>query len=401
MSLDPELIHAERYPRISEVIHNGIESIVREWLRRSRADQPGTCDTVADEALGRIRGFLQSLARQLVSTDSTALLPQRRATWLGELRWKQGEDISQVVRDYQILRLVLLVYLDKELDPPLTRDESMALSLNIDEAIDAAISAYSEQETRCRDEYAQELEESNQELRRFAHVVAHELKSPLNSQSLAIDLLRLQVGEENLDDNACRTLRTASEAIVQMTNLINELLRYAEIQAEEEEAALEPTDCGEVVTQVLENLKADILSSGADIRTGQLPTVLARPAGMSLLFQNLVRNAIHYRRNQPLRITIEASDSAEGWQFGVTDNGAGIRPEDQTRIFQMFARAHEALRPRGTGIGLAMCRRIVEKFGGRIWVESEPEVGSAFFFTLPKAEESAVQPADHDRAVPV
>lgn len=389
MSLDPKVIHAARYPRIAEIIRGGIDSIKSEWLRRSRTDQPESCDSIAEEALGRISGILESFPRQLASNQDVPFLTQRRATWLGELRWQQGEDISQVVRDYQTLRLVLIDYLDAQLKTPLTRGESMALSLNMDEAINAAVSAYLEQENRIRDEHARELKESNQELRRFAHVVAHELKSPLNSQALAIEMLRFQVGEENLDDGARRTLSVANDSIIQMRNLINELLRYAEVEVEEEAAEFAPIDCDKVVAQVLESLEMSTASSGVDICTDPLPTVMARPTGLFLLFQNLIGNAIHYRRDVPLRISIQACDSDQGWQFRVTDNGAGIRPEDQTRIFEMFGRAHETLRPRGTGIGLAMCRRIVEIFGGDIWVESEPGVGSTFFFTLPKAEHTA------------
>jgi signal transduction histidine kinase len=383
MPLDPKQIHARRYPRIGEIIGEGLESITQAWWLRSRADQPQGSGPNAEDALARVRGFLQSLARQLASTDREASLPQQRATVLGELRWRQGEDISQVVRDYQTLRLVLIEHLDRELETPLTRDEWTALSLNIDEAVDAAVNAFSQQETEARNQYQRELEESNRELQRFAHVVAHELKSPLNAQALSMKLLELRIGRENLDVESRRTLQAASESVEQMTTLINELLRYAEIDAEEE-AEPQSTPCDGILTRVLENLNVDITRSGAEIVHGQLPVVLARPAGLLLLLQNLVGNAIHYRGKQRPRIRIEASDTDEEWLFQVADNGAGVHPEDQSRIFQMFVRAHQELRPRGTGIGLAMCRRIVEDSGGRIWVESQPGRGSTFFFTLPK-----------------
>jgi signal transduction histidine kinase len=120
---------------------------------------------------------------------------------------------------------------------------------------------------------------------------------------------------------------------------------------------------------------------------------------MLLLLQNLVGNAIHYRRDERPQIDIEVSDSGDSWLFRVADNGAGIQPEDRSRIFEMFSRAHTDLRPTGTGIGLAMCRRIVEDLGGRIWVESQPGVGSNFFFTLPKADNVPEQPQDESEAV--
>jgi signal transduction histidine kinase len=185
-----------------------------------------------------------------------------------------------------------------------------------------------------------------------------------------------------------------------MTILINELLRYAEIEAEEE-SEVRTTDVGEAVAEVLENLKVEMLRSGAEVCTDELPLVSARPAGLVLLFQNLIVNAIHYCRDEPPRVRIEVSDADDAWLFRVIDNGAGIRPEDQSRVFQMFARAHEDLRPRGTGIGLAMCRRIVENFGGRIGVESQPGLGSTFFFTLPKAEGVVEQPRAKGAPAPV
>ena len=261
MPLDPKQIHARRYPRIGEIIGEGLESITRAWRLRSRADQPKGSGPNDESALARVRGFLQSLARQLASTDPEALLPQQRATVLGELRWRQGDDISQVVRDYQTLRLVLIEHLDRELDAPLTRDEWTALSLNIDEAVDAAVSAFSRQETEARNEYQRELEESNRELQRFAHVVAHELKSPLNTQALSMNLLELRIGRENLDVEARRTLQAASDSVEQMTTLINELLRYAEIEAEEDSEP-QSTPCDDIFTHALENLTVDITRSG-------------------------------------------------------------------------------------------------------------------------------------------
>jgi signal transduction histidine kinase len=399
MTLDPRQIHAQRYPRIGGIIGRSMETIVLEWWRRCRGDQPDVSDAPAEDFCVRARGFLRSLAHQLESTDPAAWLPRRRATGLGELRWEQGADISQVVRDYQTLRLVLLEHLDRELDTPVTRDESMALSLNIDEAINAAVTTFAQQEAAARDDYEHELEQSNQELRRFAHVVAHELKSPLNTQALSMRLLQLQVGKDHFDEKASQTLQRATESVAQMTSLINELLRYAEIE-HEEESELRPTSCDEALTQALENLTIEINRSGAEIQYGQLPVVMAKRTGLVLLLQNLIGNAVHYRGNRRPRIRIEATDTDEGWLLRVIDNGAGIRPEDQTRIFQMFERAHRELRPRGTGIGLGMCRRIMEDFGGRIWVESQPGVGSTFFFTLRKVG-TVEQPAEAERrAIP-
>ena len=181
MSLDPQRIHAERYPRMAEIIRESVDEIALQWWLRSREGTSSeTGDATKLVALEHVRDFVRCLAYQLASTDAAALLPQGQATELGELRWKQGEDISQVVRDCQTLRLVLIDHLDRELDAPLSCAELMVLSLNIDEAINAAVFAFSHQESQVRDEREEELERRNRELQRFAHVVAHELKSPLN-----------------------------------------------------------------------------------------------------------------------------------------------------------------------------------------------------------------------------
>lgn len=143
----------------------------------------------------------------------------------------------------------------------------------------------------------------------------------------------------------------------------------------------------QVVETVRKNLAAAITESGAEIVFADLPEVRGDSAPLVHLFQNLISNALKYRSKQPPRVSIDAVDDGEMWKFSVADNGIGIPREFHTQIFGIFKRLHDRSEYPGTGIGLAICQKIVERYGGRIWVESEPGCGSTFFFTLPWDEQ--------------
>ncbi len=380
MSLDPASIHGGRYQRIGEIIERDLELILVRWQQRCGELRLTTTDNHW-LALSRVREFLQALATQLCSSRRSAHEPQQTAADLGELRWKLGWDLRQVVREYLVLRLILLDHLNRECDTSLTAEELLAISLNIDEAIIAAATEFAEHEERIRDEYESELERSNRELKRFSHVIAHELKSPLNTQLLGLATIERQLGAAVEQPELRQALTTTQNAVQAMSRLIGELLRYAEVGSDESE--VRPTNCRAIVDAAIRNLQTEISRNGAHITCGELPTVPANPSTLTLVFQNLIGNAIHYRRDQTPEICIEASQGEGECRFAVSDNGLGIDEEDLPRIFEMFSRAHVEQRPTGTGIGLAMCRRIVKQHGGRIWAESEAGSGSRFCFTIP------------------
>ena len=152
-------------------------------------------------------------------------------------------------------------------------------------------------------------------------------------------------------------------------------------------APFSPVDLETVVAQAKQNLEIAIEEKGAAITADPLPTVLGDAGQLTQLFQNLIGNAIRYRSDAPPRIHVAAERSGEGWLFSVQDNGIGIDPQYKEQIFGIFKRLHNATKYLGTGMGLAICRRIVERSGGRIWAESEPGRGSSFFFTLPVSSE--------------
>ena len=173
-----------------------------------------------------------------------------------------------------------------------------------------------------------------------------------------------------------------------MWKLINDLLTYSRVGMRGKE--LEPTDSETVLRQSLNNLKVAIEETGAVVTHDPLPAVMADHSQLGQLFQNLIGNAIKFQGTEPPRVHISASRNGGGWTFSVRDNGVGIAPEYFERIFIIFQRLHHRQEYAGTGIGLAICKKIVERHGGRIWVESEANKGATFFFTLPAAKTEAV-----------
>jgi chemotaxis family two-component system sensor kinase Cph1 len=166
-----------------------------------------------------------------------------------------------------------------------------------------------------------------------------------------------------------------------MQTLINDLLAYSRVGTRAGELA--PTDAGEALRHALANLEASIRETAAEIAHGQLPTVSADGTQLVHLFQNLVGNALKFRGASPPKIRVDACREEDHWLFFVRDNGIGMDPEYRDRIFLIFQRLHARNEYPGTGIGLAICKKIVDRHGGRIWVESQPGQGSTFYFTLP------------------
>jgi light-regulated signal transduction histidine kinase (bacteriophytochrome) len=166
-----------------------------------------------------------------------------------------------------------------------------------------------------------------------------------------------------------------------MQTLIRDLLAYARVSTRRR--GLEPTDCGTAVKQALSNLATAIQESGGVVTYGALPTVAADPTQLLQVFQNLISNAVKYRAERPPEVHIGVERRVGEWEFTVRDNGIGIDPQYFERIFGIFQRLHTRTEYPGTGIGLALCKKIIERHGGRIWVASQPGKGSTFFFTIP------------------
>ncbi len=228
---------------------------------------------------------------------------------------------------------------------------------------------------------ADELRRSNEDLSQFAHIVSHDLRSPLNTITQYAQLLERRYGSQLAGGN--ELLHHLTSAAKRMSSLIEDLLLYGRV-SEGGTQAITAVDANVPLRTAIANLHSVVRESGAIITHDALPEILVDETSLVQLFQNLIGNAIHYRSANEPRIHVTSSDQNGQWLLSCKDNGIGIAPEFHSRIFEPFQRLHGADRP-GSGIGLAVCKRIVERYKGRIWVESEVDQGSTFFFTLPKA----------------
>jgi PAS domain S-box-containing protein len=234
--------------------------------------------------------------------------------------------------------------------------------------------------TAIAEQRAQELARSNAELQEFAYVASHDLQEPLRAvSSFATWLSRNYEGQ--LDELAQDRISRIVSGAGRMQQLISDLLSYSRVGRQGRSFA--PTDCQKVLGDVLANLRVALEESGATVTADQLPTVTADEMELTQLLQNLIGNAIKFRGDRPAQIHLAARGQDRDWLFSVRDNGIGIDPKYAERIFQIFQRLHGRGKYPGTGIGLAICKKIVERHGGRIWVEPAPDQGSTFWFTLP------------------
>ncbi len=227
-----------------------------------------------------------------------------------------------------------------------------------------------------------EVERSNRELEQFAYVASHDLQEPLRMVSSYTQLLE-QRYRDKLDDDAREFINYAVDGARRMQRLINDLLEFSRVSTRGRR--LEPVDANEVLGTVRANLSVAIEDAGALVTNEELPTVMADPTQLGQLLQNLIGNAIKFNGAESPRVHIAAYERAGEWVFAVRDNGIGIDPEYFDRIFVIFQRLHVTADYPGTGIGLAVCKRIAERHGGRIWVESEPGNGATFSFSIPKS----------------
>jgi hypothetical protein len=217
-------------------------------------------------------------------------------------------------------------------------------------------------------------------LEQFAYIASHDLQEPLRAVAGTVQLLQHHYGDR-LDTRANEFIQHAVEGATRMQTLIDDLLTLSRVGTRSQ--PVQSTNCAAVLTTVLANLTLTIAESGAVITHDPLPTVMADATQLSQLFQNLIGNAIKFRRDDTPVIHIQVEQKDNETLFAVCDNGIGIEAQYLERVFGVFQRLHTRREYPGTGIGLAICKKIIERHGGCIWVESELGQGSTFYFTLP------------------
>jgi PAS domain S-box-containing protein len=225
-----------------------------------------------------------------------------------------------------------------------------------------------------------ELKRSNEDLKQFASAASHDLQEPLRGIEGFMRILEKRY-KGKLDEKADEYIDYVVDDVKRMQMLINDLLAYSRVSSTEK--VFSTANCSVVLEQALNNLRSAIEESGAEVTYDLLPAVMGDEAQLSRLFQNLIGNAVKFRSREPLKVHISARREDGDWLFSIRDTGIGIDPQQAERIFVIFQRLHTRQEYPGTGVGLAICKRIVERHGGRIWVESEPGKGTTFYFTIP------------------
>jgi len=231
-----------------------------------------------------------------------------------------------------------------------------------------------------RKRWEEDLIRSNSDLQQFAYVTSHDLQEPLRNVVTCLQMLEKKY-KGNLDADAHQFIRYAIDAAVRMKNLIQDLLAFSRIATKERSP--KEIDCGQLLGEALNNLSSAIAETGAVITHDRLPTVYGDDSQLLRVFQNLLQNAIKFRGDEPPKVHVSAVKNKNECVFSVKDNGIGIEAQHLERIFVIFQRLNKRSKYGGTGMGLAIVKKVVESHGGRIWVQSEPGSGTTFYFTLP------------------
>jgi signal transduction histidine kinase len=275
------------------------------------------------------------------------------------------------------------------------RNDELGVLANAINEMAEALSTQQREVSQAQDalvQKAEELNRSNKELEQFAYVASHDLQEPLRMIASYVQLLGRRY-RDKLDAEAAEYIGFAVNGVSRMQSLIEDLLHLSRVGSEGK--SFELLDCHDVLGEALSMLERSISERRAIITHSPLPKLEADRAQLVQLFQNLIDNAIKYCPNETPTVHIEASRAGRNWIFSLKDNGIGLAPDHTERIFQIFQRLHTRDEYPGTGIGLALCKKIVELHGGRIWVESEVGKGSTFRFTIPVGAEKNKETESH------
>lgn len=352
----------------------------------------------------RYRSLYNHTPVMLHSIDAEGRLVSVSDYWLEKMGYTRAEVLGQ--RSSMFLTEASQVYAVEEVLPAFMRD-GYCLDIPYQfvtrsgEVMDVLLSAISERNVQGqverslavvidvterkkaeaeREQYARELEGTNKELEQFAYVASHDLQEPLRTITSFIKLLEQDYGS-SLSADSKDYFDFIVDAAERMRQLIQDLLTYS--RAGQWALNRTATDLNAIVEHVQMGLQVAVHEHKADITVEDLPVLNVDPMLLQLLFQNLLSNAIKFRGSEPPRIEVRAEQRGDLWQFSVHDNGIGIKERYASKIFEIFRRLHGQGKYKGTGIGLAICKKVVERHGGTIWVKSVVGQGSTFYFTLP------------------
>jgi light-regulated signal transduction histidine kinase (bacteriophytochrome) len=264
--------------------------------------------------------------------------------------------------------------------------EMRAVGLDVDRMRERILSELSELQAAhaALEARTEDLQRSNSELEQFAYVASHDLQEPLRKVASFCQLLQRRYAGR-LDAKADEYIEHAVDGAKRMQALINDLLAFSRVGRTAQHR--EPVSCAVLLAHAWANLAADVRRTHATIEVGELPVVLGEASLLTAVFQNLISNALKFRADEQPRVTVSVRRDGEFWLFSFSDNGIGIEPEYAERIFVIFQRLHDKAAYPGTGIGLAMVRKIIEYHGGRIWLDTTITAGARFWFTLPALPE--------------
>jgi two-component system, chemotaxis family, sensor kinase Cph1 len=258
----------------------------------------------------------------------------------------------------------------------------VALIRYFNEAVGLRTSKEFDHELSYRQLALQELTRSNEELQQFAYIASHDLQAPLRTISNYLSLLESKHGPQ-LDPDARQLVHVSANAAERMRSLINDLLEFSRVGSE---TTFTEVNLNDVLAEVLEEQQSEIEASHATVDVGPLPTIIGHRTDLKQVFQNLITNGLKYRKSTVApKIAVFATDESKQFRFTVSDNGIGIDRQYFDQVFQLFQRLHGRSEYSGTGIGLATCKKVVDIYGGHIWLDSTVGAGSTFYFTIPKA----------------
>jgi PAS domain S-box-containing protein len=359
----------ERFRIVSELISDYAYSLAVEpdGTLKLKWVTPKFGDDVGQKITGRVADALHN---QHIHPDDVPILERRMKNLLSS-----QEDVSE----YRILTIDGEVRYLRDYGRPVWDEGAGRVVGIVGAAQDISARARAEQEIA---RYAAELERSNEDLEQFAYVISHDLREPLRMIESYLNLLRERYGAQ-LDAASGEFIDYAVDGAERMQDMIRALLDLSRVGTRGR--AFAPTDVEGVLARTIKTLSRPSEEAGAEVTHDPLPTVMADEAQLVQVFQNLIANGIKFCRDDvPPRVHVSARRQEDEWVFSVADNGIGIDPTQTEHLFQIFQRLHTRDEYPGTGIGLALCRRIVERHGGRIWVESEPGHGATFHFSLPE-----------------